>query len=137
MFCLQNEILKEKFGWSDSDILVISRVSQQFFKNTAIFMNDQEQFVTKYNSEFPYTCSEAPWNEETETLSLKSLAESVNCTLNSDYYCASDENIQELIDIFEFPDPNYNVREWYQTTLVFLLTDRYLVAIFLFLLLAC
>ena len=93
-------------------MLLLSRVYQIFAKNAFIFYDHHDLFESSFQGEFPFTCTDFPWDKSNEVLRTADIpgSETARCVLNTDYYCASDENMEKLFKVFEFPTA-YTVRQ--------------------------
>lgn len=103
-----NQKLKTEYGFNDIDLVVIARVTQTFVKNVYPFYNNDEKFVAGTSMEFPIQCTSLPWDRENEVLLTESEpgAEDAICSLNKEYFCASQDAMDSLLHYHQLMYPN-------------------------------
>lgn len=98
-----NQKLQQDYGFTETDLIVIARNAQTFVKNVYPFYFNNEKWETGNSMEYPVSCTDLPWDSATETLRTTSEPGSsdAKCSLNREYYCASDENMSLLLKYHE------------------------------------
>lgn len=98
--------MKSEYNLDDSDLVLLASATQTFVKRTipAYLEENYEETYEDHNSghEFPYTCTNMPWNQTTQSLWTSDEPGETNamCTFNEDYYCKSQQTLNYFYEYF-------------------------------------
>jgi hypothetical protein len=98
--------LVSDYGFNDGYLLLLAQAAQTFVKKMypVYFEPDYETvFEGMYPGlEFPFTCTQMPWNDDTQTYWTTDEPGSTNamCSLNEDFYCGSQDNLNNFYYLF-------------------------------------